>query len=54
MDETNENKTVGKSTGGNKTPGFSNKYIEGKEKKRKKEIYGVNKTLKRSISQSQW
>jgi len=34
---------------GGKAPGLSNKYIEGKEKKRKKEICGVNKTLKRSI-----
>lgn len=44
--------TVGKSTGRKKNTFFSSKYIEDKEKKRKKEIYRV-KELKRHINQLQ-
>lgn len=55
LDETNKSKT-GEIYRGKKSqiPGLSNKYIERKGKKeREKEIYGVNKMLKRNISQLQ-
>lgn len=44
----------GKLQGGIKHLVSPTNILKGKKKKRKKGIYGVIKTLKRSISQSQW